>query len=56
MVSQNFGAGVASPIEVSDASTALANAEVAVIAESLNIELAALRLLRATGLFNPHEL
>ena len=38
---------------MSDASTALANAEVAVVAETLNAQLAALRLLWATGLFNP---
>jgi outer membrane protein TolC len=54
MVSQNYSAGIASHIDLSDATTALANAEVGFVAESLNAQLAALRLLRATGAFDPH--
>jgi len=40
-------------IEVSDAITALNTAELTLVSESLNADLAALRLLRAAGAFNP---
>ena len=53
MVAQNYSAGIATHLEASDATTALANAEVGFVAESLNAQLAALRVLRATGAFDP---
>jgi multidrug efflux system outer membrane protein len=53
LVHQNYAAGVASHIDASDAATALGNAEVGFVAESLNAQLAALRLLRAMGAFDP---
>ncbi len=53
LVHQNYGAGLATHIDASDAAAALSNAEVGYVAESLNAQLAALRLLRAMGAFNP---
>jgi len=53
MVAVNFQAGVATQIEVSDANMQLAQAELGLIAEALNAQLAALRLLKAAGGFNP---
>ncbi len=53
IITKNFSAGAASPVDLSDATTALSNAETSVVAESLNAQLAALRLLRATGAFSP---
>lgn len=53
LITVNYQAGAATQIEVSDANTALAQAELGFVAESLNAELAALRLLRAAGEFNP---
>ncbi|HEX8823422.1 MAG TPA: TolC family protein [Archangium sp.] len=47
----SFKAGVATYLEVADANAALTNAEVGAISERLQTSLAALRLLRAAGLF-----
>jgi outer membrane protein TolC len=53
LVEVNFRAGAATYLEVSDANTALAAAELAVITETLNADLAALRLLQTSGTFPP---
>lgn len=53
LVHQNYSAGIATPIDATDAATALGNAEVGFVAESLNAQLAALRLQRALGAFDP---
>jgi hypothetical protein len=46
-----FRAGAATALEASDANVALANAETGVVTEGLQEQLAALRLLRAAGLW-----
>jgi outer membrane protein TolC len=48
-----YKTGVATPVEVSDALTALQSARIATLREELNFELAILQLRRAVGLFNP---
>ncbi len=53
LVDVNYKAGAATYIEVSDAITALNTAELTQVSESLNADLAALRLLKAAGAFNP---
>lgn len=53
LVDVNFNSGVATQLEVTDAQTALANAEIGAIGERLNAQLAAVRLLKAAGSFNP---
>ncbi|HCF58169.1 MAG TPA: TolC family protein [Myxococcales bacterium] len=53
LVRVNFNAGVATQLDVSDASAMLAGAEMGVVAETLNAELAALRLAKAAGAFDP---
>ncbi len=53
LVNVNYRAGAATYIEVSDANTALNTAELTVVSEALNADLAGLRLLRAAGAFNP---
>ncbi len=53
LVNVNYKAGAATYIEVSDANTALNTAELTLVSEALNADLAALRLLRAAGAFNP---
>lgn len=53
LVDVNYRAGAATYLEVSDANTALLQAELAQVSESLSADLAALRLLRAAGAFNP---
>lgn len=53
LVDVNYKAGTATYLEVSDANTALLTAELSQVSESLNADLAALRLLRAAGAFNP---
>ena len=53
LIDVNYQAGAATTIEVSDANTALAQAELGSVAETLNAQLAALKLLRAGGAFNP---
>ncbi len=49
----SFKAGVATYLEVADANTALTAAEVGLVAERLQASLAALRLLKAAGVFPP---
>jgi outer membrane protein TolC len=51
LIEVNFRAGAATYLEVSDANTELAAAELAVITETLNADLAALRLLQTSGGF-----
>ncbi|HET7752578.1 MAG TPA: TolC family protein [Anaeromyxobacteraceae bacterium] len=51
LVEVNFRAGAATYLEVSDANTALAAAELAVITETLNADLASVRLLQTSGGF-----
>jgi outer membrane protein TolC len=53
LVNVNYQAGAATYIEVSDANSALNTAELTLVSEALNADLAALRLLRAAGAFNP---
>jgi outer membrane protein TolC len=53
LVTVNYQAGAATQIEVSDANTALVSAELGAVSEALNAQLAALRLLKAAGAFNP---
>ncbi len=53
LVEVNFRAGTATYIEVSDATSALVSAELSKVTESLNVDLAALRLQKAAGLFDP---
>ncbi|HZZ84002.1 MAG TPA: TolC family protein [Anaeromyxobacteraceae bacterium] len=53
LVEVNFKAGAATYIEVSDATSALVSAELGKVNESLNADLAALRLQKAAGLFSP---
>jgi outer membrane protein TolC len=48
-----FQAGSATQVEISDASTALAAAELSVVTVKLNSQLAALKVVKATGAFNP---
>jgi outer membrane protein, multidrug efflux system len=51
LVDVNYKAGAATYIEVSDANTALLNAELSQVSEALNADLAATRLLKAAGAF-----
>ncbi len=53
LVQKSFEAGVATYLEVTDANVARRSAELSRVNEQLNAELAALRLARAAGLFNP---
>jgi outer membrane protein TolC len=53
MIDNNFKAGVATALEASDADTAQRNAEIGFVAERLNSQLAALRLAKAVGAFDP---
>ncbi len=53
LVDVNYKAGAATYLEVSDANTALLTAELTQLSESLNADLAALRLLKAAGAFDP---
>jgi len=50
-VKHNFDAGVATYLEVTDANTALAGAELGVVTEALNVRLARLSLSKAMGEF-----
>jgi outer membrane protein TolC len=49
----NFNNGVATQVDIGDATTQLTASEVDLVAQTLNAQLAALRLLRAIGAFNP---
>ncbi|MGB8931467.1 MAG: TolC family protein, partial [Anaeromyxobacteraceae bacterium] len=53
LIDVSYAAGAATALEQADAQTALSGAEVAFEAESLNAQLAALRLLKAAGAFDP---
>jgi outer membrane protein TolC len=53
LIEVNFKAGAATYIEVSDANNQLLTAEVSVVAEQVRSRLAALRLLKAAGRFDP---
>lgn len=53
LVNVSYRAGTATYLEVADASGALASAEIGAISENLNAALAALRLLKVAGQFNP---
>ncbi len=53
LVQKSFEAGVATYLEVTDANVARRSAELSRVNEQLNAELAALRLARAAGIFNP---
>ena len=53
LVNVNYQAGAATYLEVSDANTALLQAELTEVSESLNADLAALRVLKAVGAFDP---
>jgi outer membrane protein TolC len=52
LVNVNFRAGAATYLEVSDANDALLQAELSVVSEALAADLAALRLMKAAGVFN----
>jgi outer membrane protein TolC len=49
----NFDAGVATQLDVTDATTALGQAELGAVAERLNAQLAVISLLKAAGQYNP---
>jgi outer membrane protein TolC len=53
LTEDRYKAGVATPVEVSDALTALQSARIGALREQLNYELALLALRRALGLFQP---
>ncbi|HYS79180.1 MAG TPA: TolC family protein, partial [Anaeromyxobacteraceae bacterium] len=53
LVNVNYKAGAATYLEVSDANLALLTAELSQVSESLNADLATLRLLKAAGKFDP---
>ena len=53
LVTVNYNAGAATQIDVSDANTALESSELGLVAETLNSQLAALKVLKAAGQFNP---
>lgn len=53
LVRAQFEAGTANQVEVSDAVTALQQGEANLLRERLNVQLAALRLARAVGAFDP---
>lgn len=53
LVNVSFKAGTVTQLQVSDATSALSGAELGLIAESLNADLAALKLLKAAGAFDP---
>jgi outer membrane protein TolC len=51
LVKTSYTAGAATYLEVSDSSTALLSSEIGLVAETLNANLAALKLLKAAGAF-----
>jgi outer membrane protein TolC len=53
LVDVSFRAGAATAVELADATAALRNAEIGFTAESLGAQVAALRVLRAAGEFEP---
>jgi outer membrane protein, multidrug efflux system len=55
LVDVAFRAGTATAVEQADATAQLRTAEVGAITETLNAQLAALRVLKAAGAFNPRQ-
>lgn len=55
LVNVNYKAGAATYLEVTDANTALLQAELTQVSESLSADLAALRVLKAAGAFDPTQ-
>jgi outer membrane protein TolC len=53
LVDVSFRAGAATAVELADATAALRNAEIGFSAESLGAQVAALRVLKAAGEFQP---
>lgn len=53
LVTVNFTSGVATQLDVADATTQLGNAELAQVAETLNAQLSVLRLMKSAGEFRP---
>ncbi|HTN51365.1 MAG TPA: TolC family protein [Anaeromyxobacter sp.] len=53
LVDVSFKAGTATAVEQADATTQLRNAEIALLTESLNAQLAAVQLLKVSGTFDP---
>lgn len=53
LVTVNFTSGVATQLDVADATTQLRSAELAQVAETLNAQLSVVRLMKATGEFRP---
>ncbi len=53
LTQERYKTGVATPVEVSDALTALRSSEIGVLREALNQELSILSIQRAVGLFHP---
>ncbi len=53
LVEVNYRSGVATQLDLTDATTQLGTAELGSVAERLNAQLAALRLLKAAGTFDP---
>jgi outer membrane protein TolC len=55
LVNVNYKAGAATYLEVTDANTALLQSELTQVSETLNADLAALRVLKAAGAFDPTQ-
>lgn len=53
IVETNYREGAATYLEVADANASLLSAEIALVSETLNANLASLRVLKAAGQFNP---
>ncbi|RKH12670.1 TolC family protein [Corallococcus sp. CA053C] len=53
LAKQNFDAGVTTYLQVTDVNATLASAQLSSVAESLNVRLSRLALMRAMGLFDP---
>ncbi|WP_375757276.1 TolC family protein [Corallococcus exercitus] len=53
LAKQNFDAGATTYLQVTDVNATLASAQLSAVAESLNVRLSRLTLMRAMGLFDP---
>ncbi|RYZ41780.1 MAG: TolC family protein [Myxococcaceae bacterium] len=53
LAKQNFDAGATTYLQVTDVNATLASAQLSAVAESLNVRLSRLALMRAMGLFDP---
>jgi outer membrane protein TolC len=53
LVDVSFKAGAATAVEQADATSSLRNAEIQLATETLQAQLAAVRVLRASGTFDP---